>query len=70
MRSDIRPWLLWGIALCAVVIATTLRAVAADPPGNGVWKFPPAPEQIRGEFNNEDPASENQRKHGVSSKRR
>jgi YHS domain-containing protein len=54
MTFDIRPRLLWGIVLCAV-LGTTLRAVAADPPVDGVWKFPPADEQVRGEFNNEDP---------------
>jgi YHS domain-containing protein len=55
LRLNIRPRAIWNIALCAVVIATALRAVAEDPPDNGVWKFAPAPEQIHGESNNEDP---------------
>jgi hypothetical protein len=36
MRLDIRPWPIWNIALCAIVIATAPPAVAEDPPGNGV----------------------------------
>jgi hypothetical protein len=55
MSPEIHPRLLWGVALFALAIVTTQRAVAANPPpGDGVWKFPPAPEQIHGEFNNED----------------
>lgn len=29
--------------------------LGGGPPTDGVWKFAPAPQQIRGEFNNEDP---------------
>jgi hypothetical protein len=56
MRVDIRPRPIWNIALCAIAIAMALPAVAQDPSGNGVWKFAPAPEQMHGEFNNEEPA--------------
>lgn len=50
-----RPQLLWCIALCGALSATNLRAIAADRPANGIWKYAVPPALIRGEFDNEDP---------------
>jgi hypothetical protein len=53
MRARLRIWC--EIALCTVASATTLGAVAAEPPTNGVWKYEVPPTPVSGEFNNEDP---------------
>jgi hypothetical protein len=49
------PRLSCAIALCVLVIGTALRALAADPQTDGIWKSRIPSTSISGEFNNEDP---------------
>jgi hypothetical protein len=55
MTLYIHPRLSFAIALCALFGASTLRAMATEPPTDGIWKFKVPEVPIHGEFNDEDP---------------
>jgi hypothetical protein len=55
MTLYIHARLCLAIALGALVGASTLRAIAAEPPTDGIWKFKVPEAPIHGEFSDEDP---------------